>query len=1174
MRPMKGVFRTIVTLACLVIAFTFVSDAACPADAQVLYGSMVGTLTDETGAVISKAVVTVTHTATGLSRQATTDAEGYFSIPNLQEGTYDLTVSAGGFKPYTQRGISVPINAVTRVDATIQVGALAESITVDAPRAILQTAKADVSVNLDARTVQNVPLSNYRNYQTLMNLVPGATPARFQNAVTDTPGRALSANINGQERGANNTRVDGSADILVTMPHHAVYVPPVESIQEVNIATNNFDSEQGMTGGAAITVITKSGTNDFRGSAFALHDNSRLRAFLWDENRAGVTEKPSGNRNIDGGSLGGPIRRNKLFFFTDWEGTFERVNRSRLASVPTADFRRGDFSRMLGAPILSASGSQIMVPTTEGGAAALREGMIFDPFSGNLDGTGRSVFASAGQLNVIPQARLNGPTTRLLNLAPLPNLDGDTNNYFNSGTQRLDRHNFDVKINWNRNERHQLWFKYSLMDALVHGDFSLGAAGGECLCDGGNGDGDTLVQLAGIGHTYTVAPNFLVDGTFGWTRFGQAVLPPDLGTNFGSDVLGIPGTNGSDPRESGMPPFYIAGFSPLGNPEGWSPLYRNDQSYTFNTNASWMKGTHDIRFGFDFVHHLMNHWQPELGEGPRGAFYFNPGVTALNPEALEASVGFLGETPSFENDWNAVAAYLLGTPDVTGKSSQFIKMNSFENQYALYVRDRWRPTPKLTLDLGLRWELYPNRTRSGGLGIESYDPSTNEALIGGRGGIPRDNDVGFSKKLFAPRVGFAYQLTGATVIRSGYGIAYHSHPWGAQALRGWYPLTVAAVFTGVNGFQPVTTGTGYVAAGVPNAPLGPTVGIPSICCPDISTGRVPLPGVAETGYPRAGEELHRGYIQSWNLIVERRLPFELVTSVGYVGTSSVRGFAFLDINASQTPGSGDEGRPLFAEFGRTTATREWDGRTHSTYHSLQLTLNRRFINGLLLKGAYTYSKAIDEADYSDWTEFRWNAASVFDRNRAVASHDIPHNLQMAFVYELPFGEGKKWLTSGASSTILGGWQLNGLFAAYQGRPYTLTASGVSLNMPGNQQTPDQIKDDVEEFGHVGDDGTFFDTSAFARVTEVRFGNVGRNTMRGPGVVNLDLSLFRTFKLAETINLQFRAEAFNVSNTPHFGNPNGNVNSSNFGRVLSTQSGTGRDAFGRSREFRFGLRLSF
>jgi hypothetical protein len=1160
-----------VILSCLAIGVVVLGCAARTASAQVLYGSIVGTLTDETGAVVPKAVVTVTNTSTGLSRQATTDDAGYYSIPNLLEGTYDLSVSASGFKPYTQKGVNVPINIVTRVDATIQVGAITEQVTVEASAAVLETTKADVSVNLDPRAMENVPLSHYRNYQTLINLVPGATPARFQNAVTDTPGRALSTNINGQERGANNTRLDGSADILVTMPHHAVYVPPVESIEEVHISTNNFDAEQGMTGGAAVTVVTKSGTNDVRGSVFAMHDNSALRAFLWDENRAGVKKKPKGMRNIDGGSIGGPIKKNKLFFFTDWEGTFERVNRTRLSSLPTADFRRGDFSRMLGAQILSANGNSILVPTTEGGSVPLREGMIFDPFSGNPDGTGRSVFSSAGQLNVIPQARLNGPMLKLLDLVPFPNQPGDTANYFNSGTQRLNRNNVDAKINWNRNDRHQLWFKYSVMDALVHGDFSLGKAGGECLCDGGIGDGSTLVQVAGIGQTYTVSPTFLVDGTLGWTRFGQAVEPPDLGTNFGSDVLGIPGTNGPDPRESGMPPMYIAGFSSLGNPEGWSPLYRNDQSYTFNTNASWMKGTHDIRFGFDFVHHLMNHWQPELGEGPRGAFYFDPGVTALNPDAIGAAVGFRGGTPSFENDWNALAAFLLGTPSASGKSSQFIKMDSLENQYALYVRDRWRATPKLTLDLGLRWELYPNRRRSQGLGIESYDPTTNEALIGGRGGIPRDNGVGYSKKLFAPRIGFAYQMTNSTVIRSGYGITYHSHPWGAQALRGWFPLTVVATFAGINGFQPVTTDPAYVAARVPNQPLGPNVGIPSICCPDISPGRIPLPLVAETGYPVANQMLHRGYIQSWNLVIERKLPGALVTSVGYVGSASVRGFAFLDINASQIPGSGNEGRPLFPKFGRTSATREWDGRTHSNYHSLQATLNRRFAQGLLLKGAYTYSRAIDMADYSDWTEFRWNAPSVFHRNRAAATHNIPHNFQFAFVYELPFGSEKKWATNGVSNAVLGGWQINGLFSAYQGRQYTLTASGASLNMPGNQQTPDQVKSTVKKLGHVGGDGTFFDTSAFARVTEARFGNVGRNTMRGPGVVNMDLSLFRTFKLAKKFQLQFRGEAFNVSNTPHFANPNGNVNSSNFGKVLSTQSAY---AVGRSREFRFGLRLTF
>jgi hypothetical protein len=1158
-------------LCCWALSLMVMGSTARPASAQVLYGSIVGTLTDETGAVIPKAVVTVKNTSTGLSRQATTDDAGYYAIRNLLEGSYDLSVTATGFKPYTQTGVNVPISVVTRVDVTIALGAITEQVTVEGSAAALQTAKSDVSMNLDTEALENLPLSNYRNYQTLLNLVPGATPARFQNAVTDTPGRALSANVNGQERGANNTRLDGSADILVTMPHHAVYVPPVESIEEVHIATNNFDAEQGMTGGAAVTVVTKSGTNDLRGTLFAMHDNSALRAFLWDENRVGVTDKPKGHRNIDGGNLGGPIAKNKLFFFANWEGTFERVNRSVLSSVPTADFRTGDFSRMLGAPILNANGNLILVPTTEGGSVALREGMIFDPFSGSLDGTGRAVFSSGGQVNAIPQGRLNPAMMKLLALVPMPNQPGDLDNYFNSGTQRLNRNNIDAKVNWNRNERHQLWFKYSVMDALVHGDFSLGAAGGECLCDGGLGDGSTLVQIAGIGHTYTVSPTFLIDGTFGGTRIGQDVEPPDLGYNFGLVVLGIPGTNGPDPRESGMPPMYMSGYSALGNPEGWNPLYRNDQSYTFNTNASWTKGSHDVRLGFDFVHHLMNHWQPELGEGPRGAFHFDPGVTALNPEALDAAVGFQGDAPSFENDWNSLAGFLLGTPTASGKSSQFIKMNSFENQYALFIRDRWRVTPALTLDLGLRWELYPNRTRSGGLGIESYDPTTNEALIGGRGGIPQDNGVGFSKKLFAPRVGFAYQMGEDTVIRSGYGITYHSHPWGAQALRGWFPLTVVASFSGVNGFQPVTTGAGYVAAGVPNEPLSSTVGIPDICCPDISTGRVPLPSVAETGYPVANQQLHRGYIQSWNLVVERKLPAQLIASLGYVGSASVRGFAFLDINASQIPGSGDEGRPLFAPFGRTTTTREWDGRTHSTYHSLQATLNRRFAGGLLIKAAYTYSKAIDEASYSDWTEFSWNASSVFGRNRAAATHNIPHNFQLAFVYELPFGSNKKWATSGASNAILGGWQMNGLFSAYQGRQYTLTASDASLNMPGNLQTPDQIKPVVEQFGLVGDDGTFFDTSAFARVTEVRFGNVGRNTMRGPGVVNLDLSLFRTFKLTPQFNLQFRAEAFNVSNTPHFANPNGNVNSSNFGKVLATDSAY---AIGRSRQFRFGLRLTF
>ncbi|QOY89179.1 TonB-dependent receptor [Paludibaculum fermentans] len=1158
-------------LSIAISCFSFLGVNAPPAIAQVLYGSLVGTITDQSSAVVVKAAVTVTNTSTGLTVQANTDQSGYYAIQNLMEGSYDVSITAPGFKTVTQKGVDVRINNVTRTDVRLELGGVAETITVAASAAVLQTSKADVSTNIESRAITNLPLSGYRNYQTLMNLVPGATPVQFQNAVIDTPQRDLSTNINGQERGANNTRVDGAANILVTMPHHMVYVPPVESIEEVNISTNNFDADQGMTGGAAVTVATKSGTNSFHGSAFGFNANNVTRAMLWDENRTGTTKKPNGNRNIVGGSVGGPIKKGKLFFFTDWEGTFERVGRSSLFSLPTDDFRAGDFSRKLGSQILDAQGRQISVPTTEGGLTALREGMVFDPYSGNMDGTGRSVFSSNGRLNVIPSSRFNAPMQKLLALVPHANQAGDLSNYFNQGTQRLNRNNLDAKINWNRSAKNQIWGKYSVMDALVRGDFGLGAAGGGCLCDGGVGEGHTLVQLAAIGQTYTVSPTFLIDGTLGWTRFGQNVQSPDLGTNFGLDVLGIPGTNGPDPKESGMPAFYISDYSGLGNTEGWNPLFRNDQSITFNTNASWMKGRHDIRFGFEFLHHLMNHWQPELGEGPRGAFYFASGLTALNPAALEQTVGFRNGTPSFEETWNGMGAFLLGASNETGKSSQFIKMNSMENVYALYVRDRWRVSSKLTLNLGLRWELYPTRTRSAGMGVESYDPSTNEVLVGGYGGIPRDAGVGYSKKLFAPRIGLAYQLGNNTVIRSGYGITYHSHPWGAQALRGWYPLTLVSVFDGVNGYQPVTTDPNYVKAGVPNQPLGPNVGIIPICCPDISKGRIPLPASDEMGYPVANEQMKRGYIQSWNFIVEHKLPGEILASLGYVATASVNGFAFLDINASQIPGSGNDGRLLYQRFGRTATTREWNGRTHSIYHSMQASVNRRLTSGLLIKGAYTYSHAIDQASYGDWTAFNWNAASVFDRNRANSNFNIPHMFQVGYVYELPFGKTKKWATSGLTAAVLGDWQFNGLFAAYQGRQFTVTASGSSLNMPGNLQTADQVKPDVAKLGLVGDDGTWFDTTAFARPTGARFGTVGRNTMRGPGVINADLSLYRTFKITEAINLQFRGESFNLSNTPHFANPTNSANSSNFGRILATQSG---DAMGRSREFRFGLRLGF
>jgi len=347
-------------------------------------------------------------------------------------------------------------------------------------------------------------------------------------------------------------------------------------------------------------------------------------------------------------------------------------------------------------------------------------------------------------------------------------------------------------------------------------------------------------------------------------------------------------------------------------------------------------------------------------------------------------------------------------------------------------------------------------------------------------------------------------------------------------------------------------------------PLG-TVdqGIPPVVGPDLSSGVVPLPGVADERSPYAGL-LHRGYTQSWNFTIERRLPLDLVTSVAYVGTESTHLLADRDINTS-FPGGGTAGRPYYQKFGRSVATNMWDGYLSSNYHSLQVALNRQFSRGLMLKGAYTFSKAIDMADDDGWTGVTWNYGPVFYRNRARSGFDRTHIFQIGWVYELPFGKGKGWARTGPASILLGHWQVNGIMAAYTGTPFTVGASGASLNAPGNGQTADQVNPVVERFGKVGPGQYYYDPKAFAPVTTVRFGSSGRNLLRNPGVWNTDLSIFRTFPIRERMQFQFRTEFFNFPNTPHFSGPSSSVANVDFMQITRSYG---------ERRIRFGLRLQF
>jgi hypothetical protein len=627
----------------------------------------------------------------------------------------------------------------------------------------------------------------------------------------------------------------------------------------------------------------------------------------------------------------------------------------------------------------------------------------------------------------------------------------------------------------------------------------------------------------------------ILDSTISWTRHGNASRAPDFGTNIGLDVLGIPGTNGPDPRQSGFPMFAITGYTSLGNNNGWQPNYYGDTTYTMEQNFSLVKGSHNVRFGFQGLRHWMNHWQPEIGGGPRGRFNFEQGVTGLNGG------------PSL-TQFNAYAAFLLGLPALAQKSLQYEKMSAFNYQLGWYVRDTWQLSPKVTLNLGLRYELYPLMTRGGRGGLEWWDPETNQVLLGGAGNTPKDVGVTVSHKLFAPRLGIAYRVSNKTVIRTGYGITYNPMPL-ARPLRGFFPLTIAKDFPSANSFQPYR-------------PL--SQGIPEIIGPAPGQGSILLP-VDALNRSISGKKLERGYVQSWNFIVERELPLGMIGSVGYVGTQTVRSFADLNLNAAP-PGGGTAGRALFSKFGRTADTNAFSGWLSANYHSLQLSVNRHAAAGLTIKGAYTYSKAINMTDDDGWAGLTFNTPLQVYRNRALAGYDRTHIFQMGWVYELPFGKGKNHATTGVAKAVLGNWQLNGVSALVSGAPFTVTASGASLNAPGNSQTADQVKTTVEKLGGIGPGTPFYDPTAFAAVNQIRFGSTGRNLLRGPGTVNFDLGLFRKFPITERFTLQFRAEAFNSTNTPHFNNPSANVSAGGFLQVLSAQQD--------QRQFRFGLRLSW
>jgi hypothetical protein len=1091
-----------------VLSAVFTALIVSPASAQTLYGSLVGNITDPSGAAVPGASVVVTNPATGFTRQATTDERGAYQLVNLLPGNYEVKISATSFAPVTNPAVAVSPNAVVRVDERLQLAGTSEAVTVSATGTALQTDRADVRTEMAAQQVQDLPVSGQRNYTSLAKLVAGISPPKLQHSIVSNPQENLVTNVNGADDERNNTRVDGASSSHVWLPRLSLYAPPLEAIESVNFVTNSMDAEQGIAGGSVVSVTTRSGTNDFHAVAFEYNQISALKAK--NVFSTGVPQTPKYIQNQFGGAVGGPIKKNKLFFFINEEETMRRWNASRWVTIPTADQRAGDF-RAFG--------------TT-----------IYDPLTGNANGTGRQPIPS----NMIPLNR-QSPTARTMNSwLPEPTNSAWTSNYYASGSSRYNRNNSDAKVNWNKSDKLNMFGRFSILNYTVWSPTPFDKASGEAIDtaqQAGTGEGRIISTI--IGATYIATPTFLIDASVGYGRFAPGTYPIQYGQNVGLDVLHLPGTNGPGIFYSGIPQFSVSGYESVGNPGSAIPFFWHDNQYQYNLNATRTMHSHNIRFGVDISREHMNHLTTESGSGPRGGFSYSSGTTALSG----------GATPT---NFNAFAAYMLGFPSSLGHTiATEMPASTRAWRQGYYVRDQWQATRNLTLTLGLRYEYYPLISRAH-RGIERYDLQKNIMLLGGIGDVPKNIGVSVSHQLFAPRLGFAYRLGAKFVVRAGYGIAIDPYSL-ARPWRTNYPILLAMSIPAANSFA-------YVSK--------TEEGIPSVPVPDASTGRVPIAGnVSAATLP---DRFQRGYTHTYNFTIQRELPWNISAQMGYVGS---HGNIAMSLNQNWGDlGQGTAGQQLNKLFGRTASTTLLVlPPTSNDYNSLQTSLTRRFKGGLQMQASYTFSKSLSYVG-------GYGIPPMYSLNRGLSAYDRPHNLQVGFTAVAPFGAGARWAKAGVSGAILGGWQLNGIFSRYCGTPFGVGASGTSLNTSGSSQSADQVKKHVEILGGTGPGQSYFDPFAFASVTGVRFGATGPNILRGPGVSNLDLGLFRELKATEKVRVQFRAEAFNFTNTPHFNNPGTNVSN-----MTLNSNGTIRALNGYTeitsaqpdeRQVRLGLRISF
>lgn len=1116
--------------------------------AQVESGRVVGAVHDSTGAVISGAKVTVTNVNTNLTHSVTTNEGGEYAVSELPPGEYTLVGEHDGFKRAARTPFKLDVNQVVRVNLTLTVGSVTETMTITAAEPLVESETSSIGQVIEQNRVNDLPL-NGRNFIQLAYLSPG---------VNEGPqGTVQSGNIPENERASgaiqanglmatNNNFLLNGFDNNEQQIGFEVIQPSVDAIQEFKVQTNGFGADIGR-GGAVVNIVLKSGTNNFHGGAFEFLRNSALDAKnYFDDPNSPI---PPYKQNQFGVSLGGPIIRNKTFFFVDYQGTRIRESQTVISTVPTLQERAGNFSDAYTGMIDPGTG--------------LDTGTIFDPKTGQP-------FSG----NVIPKCRnpsggscLDPAGVNVLNVYPKPNIAGAgiANNYLSNPLVKNNQDSFDIRVDHQVNSRNNLFgtFSYGNVDATNPDPFP-GLAGGGTF----SGNINNKALAAGITDAFSISNNVVNEFKLGYTRYVVDAIPFFYGQPI-AQQLGIPGINISgNPATGGLPNFVVSSLSPAGN-QDYFPENLRENNFQLIDSVSITHGAHNFKFGGDI--RLRRHGFSQT-QNARGDLYFTGQFTGP------------AEVPNGPFAGDATADLALGYVQSAFRDGQKSPFGMSWWEISTYFMDDFRASNRLTLNLGLRWDIFTPMVEDHNR-LANFNFATGQFVMAGTPGVSRSGNVELNLHNFAPRIGFAYTPfdNNKTVVRGAFGIFFDQQANQNDAELAFNP-------TGLFGSQSIlvpgssTTPAMVLSQGFPTPLPYPTLADPS--------------GRASAFFMNNATT----YVEEWNLNVERQLMKDAVLQVAYVGTHALHLSYLRDLNqpfqpldsnfaldANQLPTN--IGRPYYNTVPNIAAIRTEGHDISSITQGLQVRFEKRLSADWSMLNSYTWQHTIGYSSENESVGTSLEPQNTHDMvaERGDVEPDYRHQFTSAWSYSLPFGPGHRWLASdGPARWITAGWQLNGIIALYSGRSFTPYLSFDPTNTGSAGPRPDIVGNpyDFSNATTTGFDGgpptcpstrqsilCWFNPAVYAlpqlapgQTFATQFGDAGRGTLRGPAQYNVDFSVFKDFPITESKLLQFRAELFNLFNTPQFGDPNFSVDTAQAGSITSTVHS--------SRQIQFALKFAF